>query len=85
MSDITMRDASKKIWTSANTVEHINCGSLQRIADAVELMARRYSDLITERDVFKERADRRLNSLQKAERRISALRGVITKLKARNP
>ena len=30
------RGDSREVWTSAKTVEHINAGSLQRIADATE-------------------------------------------------
>ena len=46
------RGDSREVWTSAKTVEHINAGSLQRIADATELMARRHLDLIRERDEY---------------------------------
>jgi hypothetical protein len=35
MSDF--REASKSNWASNTSVEHINAGSLQRIADAMEL------------------------------------------------
>jgi hypothetical protein len=37
----TLREASKQKWTSKNTIEHINAGSLQRIADATEAMAKK--------------------------------------------
>ena len=49
------RGDSREVWTSAKTVEHINAGSLQRIADATELMARRHLDLIRERDEYERR------------------------------
>jgi hypothetical protein len=79
----TFREASKKVWTSADTVEHINAGSLQRIADACEKMALRHTELIDSRD----RYVRLLTNCQ-AERdalrkQVSALRGVITKLRRR--
>lgn len=35
----TMRDDSKKPWASRGTLDHINSGSLQRIADAMERQA----------------------------------------------
>ena len=36
---MNQREASKKDWSSTNTVVDINSGSLQRIADACEKMA----------------------------------------------
>ncbi len=63
------RGDSREVWTSAKTVEHINAGSLQRIADATELMARRHLDLIRERDEYERRynaKDRRMHPREKA-------------------
>ncbi len=63
------------------TVEQINCGSLQRIADATELMAKNYAKM--ERDLrwYKENYPRRNAQIEKLERSNSALRGVITRMK----
>lgn len=52
------REASRENWntTGSNgnpTTEGINSGSLQRIADASELMAKRHAELIEERDRYK--------------------------------
>jgi hypothetical protein len=80
----TMRDASRNSWTGNNTTEHINAGSLQRIADATEKMAGSYANLITERDRYKAAHDREVAARQYADRRITALRGVITRLKRRH-
>ena len=61
------RAESRKEWYSAEndapTCNQVNTGSLQRIADAVEVMARRYNDLIAERDKF-ERSYRAEQSLR---------------------
>ena len=48
-----MRESSRWQWTSGDTVAEINAGSLQRIADASELMAKNHAELIAERDKFK--------------------------------
>ena len=62
-------------------LETINCGSLQRIADATELMARSHADLIAERDKYLKWYEREMANKLRAQRYISSLRGVITKLR----
>ena len=61
--------------------EAITLNCLQRIADATEAMAKRHTEIIEERDGHKADSDyyRQVADIQ--SRRISALRGVITKLK----
>jgi len=39
------REHSKQNWASGGSVEEINSGSLQRIADATEIMAQNYVTL----------------------------------------
>jgi hypothetical protein len=58
------REASKKgDWSNSNhtlTLEEINCGSLQRIADATEMMSTGYNELfIKEKDLRKDTMRRR--------------------------
>ena len=67
--------------TESATHEQVNVGSLQRIADATELMAKNYSTLVFERNSFENlyKAERVDN--ERMARRIAALKGVITKLK----
>ena len=72
---------SREVWTSAKTVEHINAGSLQRIADATELMARRHLDLIRERDEYERRYKAAVGRERALERKLSAAKGQITKLR----
>lgn len=78
------REDSKKDWLSKSTIEEINAGSLQRIADASEKMATNYTQLQNDLALYKKWYFERGERLQKLERRISALRGVITKLKRNN-
>lgn len=75
------REASRQNWDGANTVEHINAGSLQRIADATELMAKRHTELIRERDNYERMWRTATARAQTTERRLSAAKGQITKLR----
>lgn len=77
----TMREHSKKTWTANDTLGHINAGSLQRIADAAEAMAKRHTELITARDWY-ESAYRETSAREKhLKRRLAAAHGQITKLR----
>lgn len=79
------RDASRVNWGCFDgvdpTVEQINLGTLQRIADATEQMARKYVDLLNEVERLNALAKERRERADRLERRIAALRGVITRLK----
>ena len=77
----TMRDDSRGSWTCLSTTESIKAGSLQRIADATEKMAASYDNLRTDRDYYKREHAERGATIAILERRLAALRGVITKLK----
>ncbi len=46
------REASKQNWVSDLSFESTNTGSLQRIADACELMAQGHAKLISDRDRY---------------------------------
>lgn len=76
-----MREASKNTWASNSSVEHINCGSLQRIADATEKMAANYDQMRLDRDWQKARADRNSATNQRLRNRIAGLRGYIKRMK----
>ena len=77
----TLRDSSRQTWNGGNSIEHINAGSLQRIADACERMAVRHTELIEERDRYarwhKDEQARR----ERWQRKHSAALGQITKLR----
>jgi hypothetical protein len=82
-----MREASRANWNtdSPATLEQINAGSFQRIADAVEIMAKRYSDLIEERDRYLRNWRFQQGRAESLKRRNAALCGVITKMKKAQP
>lgn len=77
----TCRQHSVEEWNSKGTNEDINSGSLQRIADAVEKMAGNYTQLQNDRDYYRTLAADKSKAIEKLSRKISALKGVITKLK----
>lgn len=83
MANRDSRTISKEGWNVPQTVEGINCGSLQRIADATEKMASSYDAVRQERDRYQGYyKDSQARNAAK-ERTISSLRGTITKLKKR--
>lgn len=67
--------------TNTTTIEQINCGSLQRIADATELMAKNYLELQRDRDNYKTWYNNKTREFNTMRLTVSALRGQITKLK----
>lgn len=80
------RESSRINWgTNRNselmTLEQINTGAILRIADATELIAKRYEELIRERDYYKDEANRARNRANEANRRVIAMKGLVTKLK----
>lgn len=83
MSNPTTRDASRLNHTASNpnSIEHINCGSLQRIADATERMAGNYTALQNELDRYKVYYRELSERLSSRDKTISSLKGQITKLK----
>lgn len=77
----TLRESSKSAWNSGNTVGDINAGSLQRIADAVERMARSWTELEEERDRYRRWWKEEQSKVRNLERSVSGFRGEITKMK----
>ena len=76
------RQASKDHnWTSSDSTEHINAGSLQRIADATEMMAKNYVNMQQERDNYQKWYRERGLRIDELQRSKASLRGQITKLK----
>ena len=65
------------------TIDDINTGSLQRIADALEVMEQNYSALIREWDDYERRWRSERAIAEGLERRIRSLKGVITRLRSR--
>jgi len=83
----TYKDQSRINWEPQGgreaSLEELKIGAIQRIADATELMAKNYQQLIDERDRYKGYYERAREQRDKAYRRISALQGVITRMKRR--
>lgn len=77
----TQREQSKMEWEGRGTAEDLQLGCLQRIADASEKMAGNYIQLQNDRDWYKKRYYEQQESMNKLHRTISALKGVITKMK----
>lgn len=75
------REHSKQNWTSAGTIEEVNAGSLQRIADATEVMAGNFIALQNDRDLYKRWWKEDQETIVMLSRQVSALKGVITKMK----
>ena len=63
------------------TVEQINCGSMLRIADAMEKMTKSFDALRADRDYWRKRAEDWESKSGRLSRSTAALRGVITKIK----
>ena len=78
------RKESRKDWVAtgpAVTTDDLKLGCLQRIADACELMAKRRDELVRAKDSAEANAAYYQNLYRSADRRISAGKGQITKLK----
>lgn len=63
------------------TNEQINIGSLQRIADATEVMAKNYIELQRELEKYKRWYQEEVQRVSHRDKIIAGLRGHITKLK----
>ena len=82
MSDENMRAKSRRQWTStSSSLEDINCGSLLRIADAAESMAKSHTLLEQRAKSAEENAKFWQSRYQQQLLANRGLRGVITKLK----
>jgi hypothetical protein len=79
----TQRNASRNDWISNDSQEHIDSGSLQRIADACEKMAASYDEMRESRDHYERMYRQMRECVDDRDRTIGALRGVITRMKRR--
>jgi len=76
-----LREHSKQNWRSQGCLEQINAGSLQRIADAAELIADNYQRLLDDVKRYKEYHHGNLNRINNLNHRIAGFKAVITRLK----
>jgi hypothetical protein len=85
MEPVNFRELSKQGFKGDSTIDSINCGSLQRIADATEVMSHNHAKLQTDLEWYRNAYRARNAVIEKRDMQIRALKGVITKLKkARN-
>ena len=80
----TYREESKVHYRGTaekTTIEQINCGSLQRIADATEAMAKRFNDLIEENRWLTSSRKMYMSENETLKRQLANRKGQITKLK----
>lgn len=77
----SFREDSKKHWTSNTSVEHINAGSLQRIADAMELSCKNREQLERDYAYMRKARDSERACSERLARSNAALRGVIKRMK----
>jgi hypothetical protein len=78
------RETSRANWTSDNSLQAINSGSLQRIAAATELMARNHDELLRAKKSAEDSRDYWRTEANRHELRNRSLRGYITRLKKLN-
>ncbi len=80
---MNLREASKQTYNAAHPPDlaTINAGSLQRIADATELMAQNHATLIRERDLYQRQADEFAARIEDLLRTQAAHKAWITRLK----
>jgi len=79
----TQRESSRQNWNSNQTIQDINSGSLQRIADANELMAKNHLKPQQDCNYYEKEINKYRELFYAEQRKNSALRGVITKLKSK--
>lgn len=78
--------ASRREWSHTGEkpdMDDIKLGALLRIADASEAMAREHNHLIASEKFERNRANVLAGDVAYLERRIAALKGVITKMNAK--
>jgi hypothetical protein len=76
-----LREKSKQNFNGGNTLESIQTGCIQRIADSLERMEKPYLDLIRKAE-YLEKKNRELRSeIQLLENRNRSLKGWVTRLR----
>lgn len=80
------REESRRGWGNtqdqALSMEQITLGAVLRIADAVEKMAQRYTELIGQRDYWERQAVTAQKALDTERRRAASLRGHLKRKKS---
>lgn len=86
MAHRSYKDASKNVnWgrdeNESLSIEQINCGSIQRIADACELMAKDRAAMERNNKSLRESKEADARYIRTLERRVAALRGCLKRAK----
>lgn len=85
MSFKSYKDESRVNWGTndegALRLEQINTGAMLRIADATEAMAKNHVKLIADHDMYERWYKTEHAAVLRLQRRVSAYKGQITKLK----
>ncbi len=79
-----LRDNSRLTYEpplSGMSLEAISTGCLQRIADAMEVIAQDYRTLLRERDYYKRELEAARERLKTQKRQIAAYKGQLRKIK----
>lgn len=86
MGHRSYREESRLNWGCTDRqpdTNELKLGALMRIADATEVMAREYQELINDRDMYQRWYNETRTHRNRLERSNAALRGQITKLRKR--
>jgi hypothetical protein len=78
------KEQSREIWYNPNgkpTIEQLTFGCLQRIADAQEAMSNNYVKLLKDIEYLRNRNRELFADNERMARRISSLKGHITRMK----
>lgn len=83
---MNQREASKKNWGlfskgESATIEEINAGSLQRIADATEILTSKHVQMSKDLDWYKKKYDEHGEEIKALRKLNSSYKGVITRMK----
>lgn len=89
MSNTTYKDHSRGNWYNSlsqnPTLDELQTGALQRIADATELMAKNYLHLQAEAQKYKRWYESEVADNKRLGRSNAAYKGMVNKLKKRKP
>lgn len=79
------REESRSQWGTHDDMSlvQVQTGAILRIADATEIMAKNFLDMQRENQSLRESRDNYQKMWLRAERRISALKGALTRAKRR--
>lgn len=75
---------SKKDWNTQHsnpTIEELQCGAILRIADSVELLSKKYSDMESENQRLKKRLEFAHKEVEFLSNKNRGLKSYITRLK----